>query len=277
MRYLNLGCGSRFHPGWINLDAVPSSPAVLAHDLRLGIPFPDRSFELVYHSHVLEHFSKEKAPAFIKDCYRVLQPGGVLRIAVPDLERIVRGYLQALENALEGQSEWQHHYEWMMLELYDQTVRERSGGAMLEYFKQKLIPNEAFVISRLGGEARRIIQTVQSASRAPANPPSQGARWLARIRNAPDKLREVLIRMLMGEEDWSILRVARFRSRGEIHQWMYDRYSLARLLQQTGFSEPKVLGPGESQVPGWAAFNLDTEPDGTSYKPDSLYMEAFKP
>jgi hypothetical protein len=57
---------------------------------------------------------------------------------------------------------------------------------------------------------------------------------------------------------------------------MYDRHSLGKALESTGFAEIKQLGPGESRVPGWSGFHLDNEPDGKAYKPDSLYVEAFK-
>lgn len=95
MKLLNLGCGSRFHPAWVNIDTAPAEPSVVAHDLREGIPFPDAEFDAVYHSHVLEHFPKRSAGPFLAECLRVLRPGGILRVAVPDLERIARGYLEA--------------------------------------------------------------------------------------------------------------------------------------------------------------------------------------
>src|SRR3990172_11805010 len=127
MKYLNLGCGSRFHPDFINIDAVSFNPHVLAHDLNRGIPFPDHCFDAVYHSHVLEHFQKEKALEFLKECCRVLKVRGIIRVAVPDLEQIARTYLYAFEKAMEQRDEWQHNYDWIMLELYDQAVRERPG------------------------------------------------------------------------------------------------------------------------------------------------------
>jgi predicted SAM-dependent methyltransferase len=86
MRCLNLGCGSRFHPTWTNLDAISSNAAVRACDLNKGIPFPDNSFQVVYHSHVLEHFPKDKAFELMQECRRVLETGGVIRVAVPALE-----------------------------------------------------------------------------------------------------------------------------------------------------------------------------------------------
>jgi predicted SAM-dependent methyltransferase len=61
MKYLNLGCGSHYSTAteWTNLDFTSLDNNVIAHNLLTGIPFEDNSFDLVYHSHVLEHFSKE--------------------------------------------------------------------------------------------------------------------------------------------------------------------------------------------------------------------------
>jgi hypothetical protein len=58
---------------------------------------------------------------------------------------------------------------------------------------------------------------------------------------------------------------------------MYDRYSLGRLLRECGFVEIVQRLASESYIEKWSNFNLDTQPDGTIYKPDSLFMEALKP
>lgn len=57
---------------------------------------------------------------------------------------------------------------------------------------------------------------------------------------------------------------------------MYDRYSLLCLLKQCGFSNIIQRSAFDSDIQNWTSFNLDTEMDGTVYKPDSLYMEAIK-
>ena len=86
INYLNVGCGKKFHPAWTNVDMASSSPHVEVHNLLHGFPYPDNQFDIVYHSQVLEHVPKDKAPAFVRECLRVLKPGGVLRVVVPDLE-----------------------------------------------------------------------------------------------------------------------------------------------------------------------------------------------
>jgi hypothetical protein len=57
---------------------------------------------------------------------------------------------------------------------------------------------------------------------------------------------------------------------------MYDSFSLGELLQHVGLSNPQCYGPTESQIPNWNSFHLDSEADGSTYKPGSLFMEAVK-
>jgi len=255
---LNLGCGHRHHPDWINIDVQSTGPGVRAHSLYAGIPFSDGAIDVVYHSHVLEHFPKRFTPIFLKDCHRVLKPGGIIRVAVPDLERIMRIYIDLLEKSLGGDIQAQQRYEWIMLELFDQTVRNQSGGDMLEYWKQQHIPAEDFVIERCGSEAKNVINSVK---RSPsANVPSEDI-FLQAIRNKDASL---------------IQRIGMFRVSGEIHQWMYDRYSLTKLLQEAGFTDIKVCRADESAITNFNSYLLDIEPDGKVRKPDSLFMEAWK-
>ena len=71
------------------------------------------------------------------------------------------------------------------------------------------------------------------------------------------------------------LRIGQFRMSGEIHQWMYDRYSLSKLLKEVGFEEIKVRTAYESDIENWRTYQLDVV-NGKVRKPDSLFMEAKK-
>src|ERR1035437_720851 len=97
IQLLNLGCGKRFHPDWINIDFVSSSKDVIACNLLKGIPYESNTFAVVYHSHVLEHFPKNEVNNFIAECFRVLKKDGIIRIAVPDFEALVKEYLHIME------------------------------------------------------------------------------------------------------------------------------------------------------------------------------------
>jgi predicted SAM-dependent methyltransferase len=81
---LHLGCGKRFIPGFIHVDAL-SFPHV---DYQGPVDkldwIPDGSLSLIYASHLLEHFGRWEVDAVLSEWFRVLKPGGVLRLAVPD-------------------------------------------------------------------------------------------------------------------------------------------------------------------------------------------------
>ncbi len=245
-RLLNLGCGDVFHPDWVNLELAPKPPHVLGCDLRRGIPYPDGLFDAVYHSHVLEHLTRHDAAIFIRECLRVLAPGGTLRVAAPDLENIARAYLAALDEARRGEPEADERHEWMVVELVDQLTRHERGGEMARFWKRDPVPVRDFILSRVGMEARRHLD----APRKPENPPS---------RNLDE------------------FNVGRFRLSGECHLWMYDGRSLSRLLRDAGFEDVRVAGAAESAIPDFARYGLDLAPDGLPRKPDSMYLEARKP
>jgi predicted SAM-dependent methyltransferase len=246
-RLLNLACGQTFHPDWTNVDICPAGAGVIQANLTQGIPFPDNSFDAVYHSHFIEHLRRPLARFLLKECFRVLVPGGHLRVATPDFERLARLYLATLENALQEDAKAAANYEWICIELFDQFSRDTTGGEMLEYWTRSPMPAEEFVFERMGFEAQNFVQ---------------------KFRND----------LTFAE---SATRGRNFRDNpvhhGELHRWLYDRYSLSNLLAGGGFTEIRLCSATESRLQGFRAYNLDTTEDGLVRKPDSLFMEATKP
>jgi SAM-dependent methyltransferase len=111
-------CGLISELRWERLLGV--DPAIVRWDMRNSIPYPTSSFDVVYHSHFLEHLSRSHAAGLLKECRRVLRPGGVLRVAVPDLAYLVRQYRETMGNPIEhGQA---------IEALTDQMVREHATG-----------------------------------------------------------------------------------------------------------------------------------------------------
>ena len=108
---INVGCGLSGVPGWYNLDNSPTialsrlpfgprlfrtppwPPDVRRHDVNKGLPFASDSVAYIYSSHTFEHFTYEQSLALAEECFRVMQRGGILRVAVPDLKLIVQSYL----------------------------------------------------------------------------------------------------------------------------------------------------------------------------------------
>lgn len=283
--YLNVGCGYSYHKDWVNVDFVSTGEGVMAHNLVNGIPFPDQSFEVVYHSHVLEHFTKSDGRKFIGECYRVLKPGGTIRIAVPDLGKIINEYVRLTAELKEKSDDpyIKASYEWILIEMYDQTVRNKSGGAMLDYLKQDKLINEDFILQRCGYEIRGILDSIKkheefSQSHPKVESPGIKAvvkKNISRIRSIPSGVKNILKRKLMDENYEYYYQLGKFRSSGEIHQWMYDEYSLKNLLAETGFKNFTVRTAHDSAIPEWNQFQLETV-DGNVRKPDSLFVEGTK-
>lgn len=93
---LNVGCGTDYKKGWINIDNNSDNNIEqldLNWDLRNPLPFADSSVDFVFNEHFIEHLTVDEAQVVIKDLMRVLKPGGVMRIAMPDLESVVNNYM----------------------------------------------------------------------------------------------------------------------------------------------------------------------------------------
>lgn len=281
INYLNIGCGNKFHEEWVNVDMASNSPHVIAANLLNGIPFADNQFDVVYHSQVLEHIPKKEAASFINECLRVLKPGGIIRVVVPDLENIIREYLGLLEaNWKEANELNDANYEWIGLELYDQTVRNQKGGMMVEYLQQKKIINEAYILQRIGhigssirnkakmniGKKIQLI-FVKAASRV---------RSTSFLSDLTGSIKLKAKQMFLTDEEKKYIEIGKFRLGGEIHYWMYDKYSLKKLLIKCGFEQAELMNPTESKIEDWNKYELDLK-QGIPYDPMSLFMEARKP
>jgi len=104
-RRLQLGAGSNLHEGWLNTDVVDfkRKNEVVYLDARQHFPLPDNSFDAVFTEHMIEHLTYADGLACLRECHRVLRPGGRVRIATPSLSRLVALYE-------EQQSELQQRY-----------------------------------------------------------------------------------------------------------------------------------------------------------------------
>jgi predicted SAM-dependent methyltransferase len=93
VRKLQLGSGSNNAAGWLNSDIAPQGKVIYL-DAANRYPFPDRSFQYIFAEHLIEHLSWEDGLKMLQECYRVLAPGGKLRIITPNLSK----QIYALEN-----------------------------------------------------------------------------------------------------------------------------------------------------------------------------------
>lgn len=111
---LHLGCGKRdFGPEWIHIDGAHFDH-IQQHDI-VNLEFPDRSVDLIYACHVLEYFDRAEVVPVLKEWFRVLRPGGILRLAVPDFGAMTKLYftgyakLEQILGPMYGKMGMDHH------------------------------------------------------------------------------------------------------------------------------------------------------------------------
>jgi SAM-dependent methyltransferase len=179
---LHLGCGNHLKDGWINLDlnlngAPPAPPQRLPqtrfilYDLRSGtLPLDDDSCELIYSSHFFEHLEYDDGERLMRDCHRVLQPGGIFRAALPNFPGLFRAYLEHNEN---------HFDLYTIFDVYPQRPPETvtlvdhvnlgvyEWGHKCIYDQEKDLPGVALPGLRLGRN-NRLSRRIGSGQRAPA-------------------------------------------------------------------------------------------------------------
>lgn len=209
-RFLN-ECGVLSNDRYARILATDSD--IILHDLRRGIPFPEEEFDVIYHSHFLEHLEKQDAFEFLKECWRVLKKGGIIRVVVPDLEAKILNYVsETIKLAKEEVKDLTAHQN-AVHKLFDQMLMTTPGGTRQQ---------------------------------------SHMIRFFERI--------------LRGDT----------AKTGELHRWMYDKYSLKNLLSTVGFRDISLETASSSRVSDWKEFMLDANANGTPFHSDSLYMEGIK-
>ena len=89
---LHIGCGPHLLPGWLNSDFDPASRAVLRLDATRHFPLPSSTFDAVFSEHMIEHVPFAGGAAMLAEAFRVLKPGGRIRITTPDLAFLLALY-----------------------------------------------------------------------------------------------------------------------------------------------------------------------------------------
>jgi predicted SAM-dependent methyltransferase len=151
---LHIGCGKNPLDGWLNTDYFPDDPAILHLDATARFPLPDNSVELIFSEHMIEHLPLAGGMSMIDQCFRVLKPGGRLRISTPSMEALIAIYQDPLKPAYAAYIDYHRDHwftgplptpamifndfyrNWGHLTIYDEaTLRsllERSGFVSIE-------------------------------------------------------------------------------------------------------------------------------------------------
>jgi len=94
IRRLNWGCGHSGEPGWINSDLKDGPDIEITADIRDGLPLDSDSLDYIVSIHALPMISYPDLIPVLLELRRMLKPGGVLRLALPDLDRSIQAYLR---------------------------------------------------------------------------------------------------------------------------------------------------------------------------------------
>lgn len=159
---LNVGCGPVQPVGWVNIDCSRRAKlasrlpwldrlAVYAKllpptefngrtrtsDMRKRFPYADHSVTAIYSGEMLEHLTQREGEHFLAESFRVLKPGGVLRIRVPDNYRFWKNYTEEYERAhRRPRGQWgEEHNRWIAMFFRDICVRRTLVGSMGHYHK----------------------------------------------------------------------------------------------------------------------------------------------
>jgi SAM-dependent methyltransferase len=219
------------------------------------LPFGASSFDAIYARRIVEHLAPDEAKHFVDEARRLLVQDGVLRVSVPDTEALARDYLAATSRArAEPRADTVkdvHEKRWLYI---DQFVRRVPGGALARHIASGEMSEEN--LRHAFGDALGTIAVAAKPSTSPFKP-----RWRQRLKEAARILRR---------RRW----VHETHATREAHLWIYDRFSLPRLLSAAGFSDIRIVGPEVSAIPGWARWSLDMSEFGAYPFEPSLTLEA---
>lgn len=271
---INLGCGPVFvgSTDWLNFDFAPAANGVAKANLLDRLQLNDRTASMVYSSHFLEHVPKSMVPVILREWLRVLQPGGVVRIVVPDLENLAREYLHM---RAAGEHE---KADFVVLEMIDQCVRRDTGGELGSFYRHLGVQPEANAAPMIDYIRERTGENLRASAASGQNAEGGGTsrRVLSALRR---RIERIWIRLCL------LALPAAFRSQnvslaavGECHHWLWDYHQLKAALEAAGFEAVQRRSANTSAVSDFPFQPLDLDADGRPRKgAESMYLEAQKP
>jgi len=263
---VNIACGNSYVDGWVNFDYAPVSPAVIQANLLGRLPLDNAVAGVVYSSHFLEHIPRRRVAGFLAECFRIMKPGGQIRLVLPDLDELCREYLRQRDAGVHEKA------DFVVLEMLDQCVRTESGGELGAFYgslsRRGTSDMMAYVAARTG----------EALSNAPSAAPLSGQRRISvallwrRLERLYCRALTVLLPSAFLEQNVS------FAGVGERHAWIYDFHTLSDLLEHAGFVSIRKMNFNQSEIGGFPLCPLDVTPAALPRKGlGSMYVEAMKP
>ena len=106
VKKLQIGSGPNKLPGWLNTDALPPDHEVLTLDVSQRFPFEDNQFDYIFNEHMIEHIHFTTAQHMLRESFRVLKPGGRIRVTTPDLNFLIKIYQNPTDELYQRYLNW---------------------------------------------------------------------------------------------------------------------------------------------------------------------------
>jgi predicted SAM-dependent methyltransferase len=269
--------GPTFLKEWNNIVFAARPGPALANtryvDLSAApIEFPGRTFDAVYSYHVFEHLTPSQGARCAGQIFNVLKPGGIFRISVPDLEMACVDYLDTLRAAVENPTPQNVvRYGWAVMAIFEQMVRDRTGGLMLERIDRGEY-DDGQLRHMFGDMLRPLVERRGSVGSLAGRHHQRSSAARMVLRKIRRGARTILGKAPAGGSNRLDPRVTK-----EAVQWMYDRLSLRLLLDEAGFQDIQQLDHVSSNIPQWSRYDFDRSNNGGHPLDPSVYLEGRRP
>lgn len=130
---LHLGCGKIYIPGFVHIDVRKFDHVDHVTSVDKLYMFADNSVDLVYACHLLEHFHRSQTETVLAEWYRVLRPGGRLRVAIPDFEAVTKIYnstknLNLILGLVVGRQDYEYNTHYMIFDFDSLSTTLKNVG-----------------------------------------------------------------------------------------------------------------------------------------------------
>ena len=277
--------GPIYRKEWTNLyfSLLPqpmNEKAIQYYDVSKPLPYENNTFDCAYAMHVIEHLDPKQGAAFAREIYRVLKPKAIFRLSTPDLENIIRNYFKQLKACWDDPSDKNVcNYHWSQLEIFDQLMRRKSGGEMIDainegyYHEDYLKERYGDVYQEFNPQKEHILSEQIRSQLSQENSQAQKKKTILekinrKIEHKAYQYRLKKVNQKLNDDPRKTL---------ESNKWMYDRLSTKFLMEQAGFIDYQVKTYNESDIKNWDRYMLDRSTFGDHAIEPSLYVEGKKP